>query len=55
MTEFVSDTEKMIAVLEKHLLENGRVKPGEQVVIIAGYPVGARRPPNLAMLHTIGK
>ena len=42
MTEFVSDTEKMIAVLEKHLLENGRVKPGEQVVIIAGYPVGAR-------------
>jgi len=55
MTEFVSDTEKMIAMLEKELVHLGRVKPGEQVVIIAGYPVGARRPPNLAMLHTIGE
>jgi pyruvate kinase len=55
MTEFVSDTEKMIAMLEKELLRLGRVKPGEQVVIIAGYPVGARRPPNLAMLHMIGE
>jgi pyruvate kinase len=55
MTEFVSDTEKMIAMLEKELVHLDRVKPGEQVVIIAGYPVGARRPPNLAMLHTIGE
>jgi pyruvate kinase len=55
MTEFVSDTEKMIAMLEKELVQLDRVKPGEQVVIIAGYPVGARRPPNLAMLHTIGE
>jgi len=55
MTEFVSDTEKMIAMLEKELVKLERVKPGEQVVIIAGYPVGARRPPNLAMLHTIGE
>lgn len=55
MTEFISDTEKMIAVLEKELLDHKAVKPGEQVVIIAGYPVGARRPPNLAMLHTIGE
>jgi pyruvate kinase len=54
MTKFVSDTEKMIAMLEKELVKLNRVKPGEQVVIIAGYPVGARRPPNLAMLHTIG-
>jgi pyruvate kinase len=55
MTEFVSDTEKMIAMLEKELVQLDRVKPGEQVVIIAGYPVGAKRPPNLAMLHTIGE
>ena len=55
MIEFVSNTEKMIAVLEKELVKQGRVKPGEQVVIIAGYPVGARVPPNLAMLHTIGE
>ncbi len=53
MTEFISDTEKMIAVLEKSLKDLGKTKPGEQVVIIAGYPVGARVPPNLAMLHTI--
>jgi pyruvate kinase len=54
MTEFISDTEKMIAVLEKSLKTLGKTKAGDQVVIIAGYPVGARVPPNLAMLHTIG-
>ena len=29
-------------------------KPGEQVVVICGYPVGAMGAPNMALLHTVG-
>jgi pyruvate kinase len=45
----------MLANLEKTILENGLVKPGQQVVVISGYPIGDMRPPNLAMLYTIGQ
>jgi pyruvate kinase len=30
------------------------VKPGDQVVVVCGFPVGAQRPPNMAFLHTVG-
>jgi hypothetical protein len=33
----------------------GDLKPGQQVVVISGYPVGAMRPPNLVMLYTVGQ
>ncbi len=32
----------------------GVVQPGDQVVVICGYPVGAMGAPNLAVLHTVG-
>jgi pyruvate kinase len=47
--------DEMLANLEKTILENGLVKPGQQVVVISGYPIGDMRPPNLAMLYTIGQ
>jgi len=28
---------------------------GEQVVLVCGFPVGAVRPPNMALLHTVGE
>jgi hypothetical protein len=31
------------------------VQPGDQVVLVCGFPVGAVRPPNMALLHTIGE
>ena len=30
------------------------VKPGDQVVVICGFPVGAMGAPNMALLHTVG-
>ncbi len=31
-----------------------RMKPGDQVVVVCGYPVGAMGAPNMALLHTVG-
>jgi pyruvate kinase len=50
-----SNIDEMLANLEAKALSTGWVKPGQQVVVISGYPIGAMRPPNLAMLYTIGQ
>jgi len=47
--------EDMLASLEATTLAKTSVKPGEQVVVISGFPVGDLRSPNLAMLFTIGQ
>ena len=31
------------------------VELGDQVVMVCGFPVGAIRPPNMALLHTVGE
>lgn len=46
--------EEMISVVEADIVEHTLIQPGQQVVLITGFPVGAHRPPNLALLHTIG-
>jgi hypothetical protein len=43
----------MIAYVDAALLQSG-IQSGQQVVLICGYPVGAQRPPNMALLHTVG-
>jgi pyruvate kinase len=45
--------EEMIAHVEAALRASGIVQPGQQVVLISGFPVGAMRPPNMALLHTV--
>jgi hypothetical protein len=35
-------------------VETTSIKPGQQVVLICGYPVSDVRPTNLALLHTVG-
>jgi pyruvate kinase len=47
--------EDMLASLEETMLAETSVKPGEQVVVISGFPIGELRPPNMAMLYTIGR
>jgi pyruvate kinase len=50
-----SDTlEDMIQHVEKTLLSIPEMKRGQKVVMISGFPIGAMRPTNLALLHTIG-
>jgi pyruvate kinase len=47
--------ENMVKTVEDYLLNTGFIKTGTQVVIISGFPVGAMRQPNLALLYTIGQ
>lgn len=47
--------DEMLTSIETTTLSLGSLKPGQQVVVISGYPIGANRPPNLVMLHTLGQ
>ena len=51
--KYARTLEEMIADVDSALLKTG-IKPGQQVVLICGFPVGAMRPPNMALLHTVG-
>ena len=53
--EFVNTVEEMLDHVEADLLRSLVVQPGDQVVLVCGFPVGAVRPPNMALLHTIGE
>ncbi len=51
---FLKTLEEMLAHVETALQASGSLQPGQQVVLISGFPVGAMRPPNMALLHTLG-
>jgi pyruvate kinase len=55
LVPFVGSLEEMIAELEAVATRGGLLKPGQQVVIVCSFPVGKVRPPNMALLHTIGE
>ena len=55
LVDLSNNIEDMLATLETTTLAKTSVKPGEQVVVISGFPVGDLRSPNLAMLYTIGQ
>jgi hypothetical protein len=46
--------EEMLQVVEEAMMSSTPIQPGQQVVLICGYPVDAVRPTNLALLHTVG-
>lgn len=54
LVPFSNSLEDMIYHVEKALLESTSMKPGNKVVLISGFPIGAMRSTNLALLHTIG-
>jgi len=47
--------EIMLKHIELALKATGQVKGGQQVVLVAGFPVGALRPPNFLLVHTLGQ
>jgi pyruvate kinase len=47
--------EDMVQIVDNDLLATETLEPGQQVVLICGYPVQSIRPTNLALLHTIGQ
>jgi len=52
---FVHSLEEMLNLLDGALMRIEVVRSGDQVVLVCGYPVGAVRPPNMALLHTVGE
>jgi pyruvate kinase len=55
LVTFVDSLEEMVAELEAVAAHERLFEPGQQAVIVCSFPVGEVRPPNMAMLHTIGK
>ena len=47
--------EVMLTHVEAAIISATDLKPGHEVVLLAGFPIGAMRPANFALLHTIGQ
>ena len=54
LVPFSNTLEDMILHVEKALLEFANIQPGQKVIMLSGFPIGAMRSTNLALLHTIG-
>ncbi|MEZ0396259.1 MAG: pyruvate kinase [Anaerolineales bacterium] len=54
LVPFAESVERMIGHVEAAMKAAGLVEAGDQVVLVAGYPLGEIRPPNMAFLHTVG-
>jgi pyruvate kinase len=51
----VQSLEEMVEVVEKTMLDTSQISPGQQVVMICGFPIPSVRPTNLALLHMVGE
>jgi len=54
LVPFATTVETMLAHVETAILASSNLEPGQQVVLVSGFPVGAMREPNFALLYTIG-
>jgi pyruvate kinase len=45
--------EEMISHVQSALVDSGRLRSGQQVVIVASLPIGAMGPANFSLLHTL--
>lgn len=55
LVPFSNSLEEMVRSVDHYFQERKKLKAGEQVVLISGFPVGSMRLPNLALLHSIGE
>jgi len=53
LTDFVISTDEMVAQVEAELVNNGRCRPGDRVVIVAGSPPGVPGSLNTMRVHTL--
>jgi hypothetical protein len=53
LVKYALTMDDMLAEVDSVLLKSG-ITPGQQVVLVCGYPIGEQRPPNMALLHTVG-
>ncbi len=54
LVPFATTVEAMLAHVDTAILAASNLTPGEQVVLISGFPVGTMREPNFALLYTVG-
>ena len=54
LVPFADTVESMVSQVEAIMLSNKLLEKGEQFILISGLPIGAMRPPNLTLLHTLG-
>ncbi len=55
LVPFAKSLEEMIYHVDHAITESGVVQAGQQVVLVCGFPIDAMRPPNMALLHTVGE
>ena len=54
LTQFVEHTDQMVRQVDEQLLQIGRVREGDLVVIIAGSPPGIPGSTNALRIHRMG-
>jgi pyruvate kinase len=55
LVPMASTLREMVNQADSKLMATNWVVPGQQVVIISGFPVNTMRPPNMALLHNVGE
>lgn len=55
LVPFSNTLDEMLDHVDAELMKSDVVRLGDQVVLVCGFPVGAVRPPNMALLHTVGE
>ncbi len=53
LVKYANTMDDMLSDVDAALLKSG-IGSGQQVVLVCGYPIGEQRPPNMALLHTVG-
>jgi pyruvate kinase len=54
LVPYADTLETMIKHVETAIAATTNLERGQQVILISGFPVGAYKQPNLALLHTLG-
>jgi pyruvate kinase len=53
--EFANSLEEMLGHVDAALMRSYVVRPGDQVVLVCGFPLGTLHLTNMALLHTVGE
>jgi pyruvate kinase len=53
LVPYTEDVETMLEYVNEAIVASTNLAPGQQVVVVSGFPVSSGSPPNLALLHTV--
>jgi pyruvate kinase len=52
---YIETIDEMINIVDEELMRSTFYQPGQQVVLVCGFPVKSVRPANMTIIHTIGE